>query len=152
MIEVVGDLWDYPADWRCITTNGFVKKNGECVMGRGCAYEATQRYHGLAKRLGQDILQDGNYLRVYRDLELIAFPVKHHWYEKADPELIQRSAQELGVFVKDILDEYDYILGIDDAPPTFLLPRPGCGNGGLKWEEVKPLLIDLPDNVKVITR
>jgi len=31
------------------------------------------------------------------------------------------------------------------------LPRPGCGNGHRTWEEVKPLLDGLPDNVWVIT-
>jgi hypothetical protein len=34
-----------------------------------------------------------------------------------------------------------------------LLPRPGCGNGGLAWEQVRPVLIDvLPDNVVVVTK
>lgn len=35
MIEVKGNLWTYPAEVRVITTNGFVKKNGEAVMGIG---------------------------------------------------------------------------------------------------------------------
>ena len=29
MKEKCGDLWRLKADWRCITVNGFVKKNGE---------------------------------------------------------------------------------------------------------------------------
>ena len=37
MKEIRGDLFTQEADTICITTNGFVKANGECVMGRGCA-------------------------------------------------------------------------------------------------------------------
>lgn len=60
MKEATGDLWTFPADWRVITTNGFVKKNGECVMGRGCAKEATLRYPRIAKELGNFITLYGN--------------------------------------------------------------------------------------------
>jgi len=41
------NLWEYPADARVITTNGFVKNNGEAVMGRGCAREAARKYPRL---------------------------------------------------------------------------------------------------------
>ena len=30
-----GDLWSYPADYRVVTTNGIIKKDGEAVMGAG---------------------------------------------------------------------------------------------------------------------
>lgn len=33
-----------------------------------------------------------------------------------------------------------------------VLPRPGCGNGRLTWEQVKPVIKFLPDNVWVISR
>ena len=69
MLEVKGNLWtfEYPntspdSYVRCITTNGFVKKNGEAVMGRGCAKEACERYPGLAKQLGEKIIKKGNTL------------------------------------------------------------------------------------------
>ena len=52
MIEVVGNLWTYAADFRAITTNGTVKFDGRAVMGRGCAREATQRYPKIARQLG----------------------------------------------------------------------------------------------------
>lgn len=138
MIETYGNLWTYPADFRVITTNGFVKKNGECVMGRGCAMEAKNKYPGLAKRLGKLITEDGNHLYVLAD-DLITFPVKHVWYEKADLELIETSMYGLWEFVR--------------AKPgkTFVMPRAGCGNGGLDWETVRPKLERLPNSVVVIT-
>jgi hypothetical protein len=142
MIEATGDLWTYPADWRVITTNGFVKKNGECVMGRGCAKEAAKKWPELPKALGDHIKKHGNTLGIDEERKLIFFPVKHNWWEKADVELIKANAVLLHNFFgknRMWLDK------------TCVMPRPGCGNGGLKWEDVKPLLEVLPDNVTVIT-
>lgn len=136
MIEVTGNLWTYPADWRVITTNGFVKKNGECVMGRGCAKEARDKFPGFAKQLGHAIQTHGNRLWVWPEHMLITFPVKHNWFEKADPLLIIESTKLLKDWV---------------GSRSVLMPRPGCGNGQLRWEDVRPLLAALPDNVKVIT-
>ncbi len=44
MIEIFGDLFAYhkrPGHKICITTNGFIKKDGTGVMGAGCAREAV---------------------------------------------------------------------------------------------------------------
>jgi hypothetical protein len=132
MIEVKGDLWTYPADIRVITTNGFVKANGECVMGRGCAKEAKDKFPWLPKNLGDKIKAMGNIPFHFPDSGLYTFPVKHNWYEKADIELIRKSAQTL------------FHMAPVDA--VIVLPRPGCGNGQLKWEDVKPILEPILDN------
>ncbi len=142
-MEVTGNLWTYPADWRVITTNGFVKKNGECVMGRGCAQEAAKKWPWLPKELGGRISSFGNNMYTFDEINLISFPVKHNWYEKADLDLIRRSVGEL----QFLLDPETPARVKGDV----VIPRPGCGNGQLKWEDVRPLLTDLPDNVKVIT-
>lgn len=133
------DLWEgYFADL-VITTNGFVKNNGEAVMGAGCAKEAATRFSWLPQRLGSLISLYGNHVFLLDSISddagetvnLWSFPVKHHWREKADIELIKRSANEL----KEINRNY----GI-------ALPRPGCGNGKLDWEtEVKPALQGILD-------
>lgn len=143
MIEVTGDLWAYPADVRVITTNGTVKKNGECVMGRGCAWEAKQKYPGIAASLGLHIQTYGNIAGVIITPDaippinapwIISFPVKHNWYEKADLALIKDSAQRLASW------------NASRGPYTVVLPRPGCGNGHLKWEDVRPVLAPILDN------
>ena len=139
MIEVVGNLWTYPADWRIITTNGYVKTNGECVMGRGCALEAKTRYPDVPLLLGKLIDKYGNVVQRIPNYGLIAFPVKHKWNEEADYDLIKQSAQQLRL-VAECYPEHE-----------FVMPRPGCGNGRRSWDVVKTLLTDLPDNVKVIT-
>jgi len=45
MKEDKGDLWGYPADYRCVTTNGVVKPNGKLVMGAGVALDAKRLFH-----------------------------------------------------------------------------------------------------------
>ena len=40
MKEVFGDLWEFDGTI-AITTNGYLKRDGTCVMGRGCARQAA---------------------------------------------------------------------------------------------------------------
>src|SRR5260221_6014769 len=98
MREIIGNLWDH---WKlentyiCITTNGTLKKNGEAVMGRGCALEAKKKIPGIAGLLGAHIAARGvtaGYLHV---LPLIVFPVKYRWFEKANLDLIAASCHFL---------------------------------------------------------
>ena len=145
MIEVKGDLWTYPASVVVITTNGFVKKNGECVMGRGCALEAKRKNPAIPKMLGDLIRDHGNHVHIiFRGNPLclspmiVSFPVKHAWFEKADPALIERSAHELVA----LADEMKWI--------TLVMPRPGCGNGGLDWDDVRPLIAPILDDRFVV--
>jgi len=141
LIELTADLWDPRWDLRCITTNGTVKKNGECVMGRGVANQAKLRYKRIAKILGNAIKAEGNHVHFLGFASIASFPVKHNWWEKADPDLILRNAVELNLFV----DEHSHVRQV-------AIPRPGCGNGGLNWEDVKPVIDFLDDRFYVITK
>lgn len=154
MKEIKGNLWDYFGKKGyvvCVTTNGFVKKNGEVVMGKGCALEAARLFPSLPKLLGKRVREEGNVVHEFRfpsavgkrDGRLLTFPVKHSWWEEANLDLIADSLHHLKAFA-EILSEED----------IFILPRPGCGNGRLQWKEVKGMLeeIVVPDNVWVIHR
>lgn len=143
MREVYGDLWRFPADYRIITTNGTVRMDVKAVMGRGCAREAAVRFPHLAGELGGRIRRSGNHVYWFRDYQLVTFPVKHAWYETASLELIERSVRELLNLINDIALH-------EERDRTFVLPRPGCGNGGLKYDAVRPLLLALPNTVSVI--
>ena len=139
MKEITGDIWPHYNNGAiiCITTNGIVTKDGRCVMGRGIAQQAAQRWPTLPHTLGTLIKQNGNH--VYRlPYDLFSFPVKHHWKYKADVDLIRRSAEELLCQV----NEY----GLS----RIYMVRPGCGNGGLSWEQVRPLLDILDDRFIVV--
>lgn len=140
MIEVVGNLWTFPASVRVITTNGFVRNDGRAVMGRGCALEATKRFPKLPRELGDALHEDGNHVHWFPDYNLVTFPVKHNWWEEADLALIEQSAEEL-------YELYNDITGGD-----IVLPSPGCGNGRLSWEKVREVIapILVGDHYKVI--
>jgi hypothetical protein len=146
--EITGNLWDHGNDSiLVVTTNGFVKNNGEAVMGRGCAKEAAVRWPNLPRDLGKALQDYGNQvMRFFLDPGWVIFtmPVKHHWHDKADLGLIERSTHQL-VQELDALNSSMVL--------SCILPRPGCGNGQRDWEtEVKPLLLPiLDDRFSVIT-
>lgn len=143
MKEAVGDLWEMPADLRVITTNPAINAKNQAVMGRGCALEAKRRIPGLEYRFAGLLREHGNRvmrLARYRGADLASFPVKHHWKQEADPELIRSSARQLAA----LADKFGY--------ERVVLPRPGCGNGRLLWSDVRPVLARiLDDRFTVVT-
>lgn len=152
MKETIGNLWELPCDLRVITTNPIVNRRGAAVMGRGCAREATERIGGIEYHFAALLQAHGN--RVMRLAEqgsdgswalgrfskdrsgtvLCSFPVKRHWKEEAVPELIERSARQLVALAHTFRYE------------TVILPRPGVGNGRLRWEDVRPILDGILDH------
>jgi hypothetical protein len=148
MQEVSGNIWDFKSKQTpiCITTNGFVKINGECVMGRGIAYQAARKYPKLPLELGKRIKSFGNNVFYFPDYDIITFPTKHHWADTADLKLIERSASNLLSMLID--DEY----GVFAEVTKIYLVRPGCSNGKLDWKDVKPVIekILLNDNFIVV--
>ena len=74
------DMFTVDCDAICITTNGFVKANGECVMGRGCALELAKLFPRAPRILGSMIQQWGNRVQpilMANGTYAVAFPVKH---------------------------------------------------------------------------
>jgi hypothetical protein len=128
MKQAFGDLWEF-AGTIAITTNGFVKRDRTCVMGRGCARQAAVRFPELPRRLASRISAAGNHVFHFPEHRLITFPVKHTWWEAADLGLIERSARELLKMIE-----------VKKIQEAVYLPRPGCGNGRLEWEGVRKIL------------
>lgn len=145
MIERVGNIFQFIAlhpsdgvDAICITTNGYVKQNGRAVMGRGVAWQATQKFPGIDRILGTAIRRDGNHVHQLEPRGLspavVSFPVKHYWDQPARLPLIEQSAYEL----LDLTEREEW--------KRVVLPRPGCGNGCLSWASVKPILVPILDD------
>jgi hypothetical protein len=89
-------------------------------------------------KLGRLLREHGNHVfDVYKGAgrpTIFSFPVKHQWHERASLALIRRSAKELLAFMD---------LGTWESAA---LPRPGCGNGRLDWETVRPVLEEFLDD------
>ena len=148
MKEVFGNLWTYPgATFRGITTNGSLRPDGTGVMGAGVAGQARKRFPGIEVALWQYLARGSNSVVFPTEYpSLFYFPVKHQWREHASLPLIVRSSVQLA----EIIECQSKISGQRDS---YLLPRPGCGVGGLRWEDVKPTIEEiLPDEVWVIER
>lgn len=121
--------------WRVITTNGIVNASGRAVMGRGVAQQAAIRYNTLSVRLARRLKDHGNHVHLFPEWLIATFPVKHHWRDQADEMLILQSALELAETLERNLTSFP-----DDR---FFLPKPGCGNGRLRWEDVEPILDEI---------
>lgn len=125
------------ADVLCLTTNGFIKKDGKAVMGAGNAKQARDLYKGIDLDLGKSIKRNGNIVQIIRveQVPFVSFPVKHNWWEKADLELLTRSAFQL----VQLTDSQKW--------KKVILPRPGCYNGRLNWlSDVKPIMREYLDD------
>ena len=162
MIEEEGDMFESYADAMAITTNGFLKKNNESVMGRGCARQLADLYPWMPRELGRAIGEHGNCVNpigYHRGTKIYSFPVKPisvvfdgknavghmarkfrkgetipGWAAVAQLDLIELSARQL----KQLADKENH--------ERILIPRPGCGAGELKWEDVRPVLNDILDD------
>jgi O-acetyl-ADP-ribose deacetylase (regulator of RNase III)/uncharacterized protein YwgA len=138
---LIGDLFESRAQTLVNTVN--------CVgvMGKGIAEQFKKRFPAMFKdyksRSDRKAVRVGEpYL--YRDSsgrEIINFPTKDHW----------RSSSRLS----DIERGLDYLAGNvqEWGVISMALPPLGCGNGGLEWSEVGPLiwrkLHELPIDVEV---
>jgi len=77
------ETYGFVPDAICITTNGFTKSNGDCVMGRGCAKQAKEKWPKVPFDLGKLIRKNGNVTQSIATITrgdeswaLVAFPVK----------------------------------------------------------------------------
>jgi O-acetyl-ADP-ribose deacetylase (regulator of RNase III) len=146
MREVREDIFEYckreKPDALCIMTNGYVKNDGACVMGRGLAKQAADRWPELPKLLGA-VLKSSGKNAVHKLVQkggiwIVSYPTKETWQTESRISFVRRSALELLLLVD--AEGWKHVA----------LPRPGCGNGLLSWNEkadsveetIAPLLDD----------
>jgi hypothetical protein len=140
MNEITGEIWDWLGKAViAITTNGYLSKRGTAVFGNGCAAQARERFPDLPERVGRILGSRGNHVAFLGD-GLVTFPVEESPWALPDYWIIRRSAREL----REMADREGW--------QTVVVPRPGCGGGGLEWISVRPLLAEhLDDCFMVIT-
>lgn len=121
--ETTGDIWEYQKTHRIV-----IPTNTEGAMGRGLALQARKKYPGLYTTYRVHLNQRAARVScpvVLKDFpDLILYPVKHSWRDKARDSLIAGNLTVLEFW--------------NDRP--IALPELGCGFGEKTWEEIKPLL------------
>jgi hypothetical protein len=143
MILEKGNIWDMwgKTDLFLFTANSTLKTNGRLVMGKGIALEVRNKIPDIDLDFGMKLDRIGSTYGVMTHIafnQMIgAFQVKYNWKHKADRHLIMNSCCKLFyVIVNNNLQRVD-------------LNFPGIGNGGLKREEVLPIVSYLPDCVHI---
>ncbi|MCW5933435.1 MAG: macro domain-containing protein [Fimbriimonadia bacterium] len=106
------------------------------IMGKGIALQFKQAYpknfQAYRRACESGEVQPGKVFIVPTGLKqprfIINFPTKRHWRESSRLEDIQTG-------LKDLIDQVKHF-----NIRSIALPPLGCGNGGLDWSEVKPLM------------
>lgn len=141
MIEYLrGDIFMSPAQVIVNTVNTVG------VMGKGIALEYKKRYPDMfveyKKACENKDLKCGKLMLWYgSDHWILLFPTKEHWRGSSKMEYIRLGLEAFRQHYAD----YNIT--------SIAFPKLGCGNGGLKWEDVKLVmeeyLTDLPIDVYV---
>lgn len=134
MRYMTGDIWQLASDldgWVVVPTNTQVRKDGAAVMGKGMAKDASDKFSGLSESLGRHIQRFGDTIYVSRPI--ICLPTKRDWRHPSRMEYIEKGCREIV--------ELSRILNSVQHTQPILLPKLGCGLGGLNWErQVRPVV------------
>lgn len=123
------------------TANGVLNKAVELVMGAGNALDSKNAHPKSAKAYGQYLKDSFGKMEVYKygliadETYPWAFQSKLHFKDNSDLNVIKMAVDHLTAYATV------------DSDIEFHLPFPGISLGGLKEEDVLPLLKKLPDNV-----
>lgn len=141
MIEYIeGDIFESPAQ---VIVNPV---NTVGVMGKGLALAFKKRYPRAFERYKiaceKHLLTIGKLMLFYEpDYWLLMFPTKENWRNPSKLEYIEKGLEK---FVCSYAEK---------SITSVAFPRLGCGNGELKWDDVKLLmekyLGNLPINVYI---
>lgn len=116
------------------------------VMGKGIALQFKQRfpynYKVYKEACKKGTLQVGEMLIVkepdlVRERYIINFPTKAHWKSPSKIEYIESGLQALRESIKVHQIE------------SIALPPLGCGNGGLDWHMVKPIITEALEGLDI---
>lgn len=139
-----GNMWlaDPEPDVWLVTTNSVLTKAGRLVMGGGAALQATEHFPGCNRWFGAMIRETcgsgGFYgILIHPDHPLGAFQTKRHWKHNSSVSLIYDSAVALTEWLAR------------DKTLRVSLNFPGIGLGGLRKEDVLPIVTQLPDRVTI---
>ncbi len=124
-----GDLLDSDAEALVNTVN--------CagVMGKGIALQFKRRYPRMYHRYVElcrknEVVLGRPYMERERDRVIINFPTKGHWKSQSRLGDVRNGL----AFLRKHIEQW----GIR----SIAIPALGCGNGGLLWRDVRPIMLD----------
>lgn len=127
--------------------------NCKGVSGAGVAKEFAKRFPYATRKYKQDTWMPG-FIRFYADVPepydtgsiydyfisehqaICYFATKYHWRNPSHLDFINEGLHRMSIMLFAFPDWV-----------TIAMPAVGCGLGGLKWEDVKPLIEDEFRNV-----
>lgn len=144
MKEIVGDIFNYvDTHWIVITTNEGWRTNGDNVMGAGLARYIRDNHPHLATEYGKFCREYPGQGKItsyefpFKDSvrRFIMLPTKKlspatphlSWKAMSDLSLIEGCLAQLAEFGKT-------------ATVPVMVPLLGCSNGGLRYDQVAPLM------------
>jgi hypothetical protein len=134
MKYVQGDIWELAREldaWVVIPTNTTIRRDGKAVMGAGLAKEAADRVPHLQEKLSTHIARFRE--RLYVDKPVICLATKRDWRQPSRLEWVEHGCFELVELAR-------VLASVGDHRPI-LVPKLGCGLGGLNWErQVRPVV------------
>lgn len=133
MIRFVhGDILAAPLDFAIV-----VPVNVMGVAGAGLAKQVSEKYP----------LWESDYKMMCRNKHLVGagdvvvtntpqcerqlwinFATKNHWKDASDLSAVEKGLKAMA--------------GLENLPQKFVIPALGCGLGGLRWDQVKPLILE----------
>jgi O-acetyl-ADP-ribose deacetylase (regulator of RNase III) len=116
------------------------------VMGKGLALEFKRRwpemFQAYRTACSQGRIRPGKVHVWCRDAWIVNVPTKNDWREPSKYEYVRAGLMAL----REYVDTLSYA-------PSIAVPALGCGNGGLDWMCVKPMMADtlgsLPNTIYV---
>lgn len=124
----------------CLPSNASYREDGTAILDDEVSKIFQKKYPDFSEELGDKLELYGNQLFYFEHYNAFSFPIKNGWNEKPDLRIIEQSC-------KDLSNQAKYLYGF-----PILMPKPGCYPGGLRWEEVQPLLEYYIPDVLIITK
>lgn len=125
-------------DYIGFTANSCLNAKKELVMGAGNAKICKEMYPSAPAIFGGKIANLSEFnIKTSIHLGVFALQTKTDWRKKSDVNLVKRSIGRLKDF------------GIAYPDLKLACPFPGISHGGLRREEILPMLLELPDNIHI---
>lgn len=133
---IKGDIFSSPAQVLVNTVNL------DGVMGKGIAFQFKKLYPDMFKKyqmLCEKNMLDIGKLWLYKSEEkwILNFPTKRHWRNSSKLEYIEEGLKKFVATYKE------------KNITSIAFPKLGCGNGGLDWEVVKPIMDEYLKNLPI---